>query len=184
MATLRVIRLAAPGVLLLVCGMAWGQSAPGDDSSGWGAVVSPFVWASSLGGHASVAGISTPVRAPFRDAVKNLDGVFMGNIELKNRQLGGFFVDGVHIDASATEQLLGLRAKVSVTSTTGALGAFFRAYSRPLDGLNAFGETRSFAIEPTAGLRWTRLSASTPGILRTIGSSTTLSKKGRSSASP
>ncbi|WP_456967610.1 hypothetical protein [Luteibacter sp. HA06] len=116
--------------------------------------------------------------------MKNLDGVFMGNIELKNRQLGGFFVDGVHIDASATEQLLGLRAKVSVTSTTGALGAFFRAYSRPLDGLNAFGETRSFAIEPAAGLRWTRLSASTPGILRTIGSSTTLSKKGRSSASP
>ncbi|WP_276120155.1 hypothetical protein [Pararhizobium qamdonense] len=50
---------------------------------------------------------------------------------------------------------IGLRIRTTIL----AAGAYYRIYDQLLGGETVFGDTRQFTIEPTVGLRWTKLQA-------------------------
>lgn len=128
------------------------------DQRRWKVIVSPYIWAASLDGHANVAGRRPDIDVPFSDIFKNLDFSAMGNVEITNGLYGVYF-DGQYTKTKQDEDFRSLTFGVDVTSTTLSAGAFFRALEVPLEGETLFGNQRVFAIEPTAGMRWTQLKA-------------------------
>ena len=146
--------------LLLFLQMAHGDepatTAHTTDSQ-WLLLASPFVWAPSMSGQAALGGVNTKVDVPFADVWENLSSVFMGNLELTNRTLG-FYVDGVHAKTDQSERVYGRKLGLAITQSTLAVGAYYRAYEYELGGETIFGEPRAWRIEPTAGVRWTKLS--------------------------
>lgn len=126
------------------------------DERRWKVIVSPYIWAASLNGHADVAGRRTDVDVPFKDIIKNLDLSVMGNVEVTNGIFGAYF-DGQYTKTSQDADVRSLTLRAHITSTTLSAGAFFRAIEVPLDGLTVFGNQRVFAVEPTVGVRWTQL---------------------------
>lgn len=128
------------------------------DQRRWKVIVSPYIWAASLDGHANVAGRRPDIDVPFSDIFKNLDFSAMGNVEITNGLYGVYF-DGQYTKTKQDEDFRSLTFGVDVTSTTLSAGAFFRAIEVPLEGETLFGNQRVFAIEPTAGMRWTQLKA-------------------------
>lgn len=135
------------------------QSPPAKfDKRRWSVIVSPYLWAASLNGHANVAGHRTDVDVPFKDIFKNLDFSMMGNVEITNGLYGVYF-DGQYTKTTQDANFHSLTLGADITSTTLSAGAFFRALEVPLDGMTVFGTQRVFAVEPTAGMRWTQLKA-------------------------
>lgn len=130
----------------------------------WAVIVSPYAWAASLKGDASLAGFNTDVDVPFSDVFDHLDFVLMGNIEVTNGQWG-FYVDAQHVRTSQDEELLSNEIGLKIRTTSLAAGAFFKAYEVELGGETVFARPRTLSIEPTAGIRWTKLEAdvSVPG---------------------
>lgn len=126
------------------------------DEHRWKVIVSPYIWAASLKGHADVAGRRAEVDVPFKDIIKNLDLSVMGNVEITNGLYGVYF-DGQYTKTTQDADFRTLRLEANISSTTLSAGAFFRAFEVPLDGMTVFGNQRVFAIEPTVGVRWTQL---------------------------
>lgn len=124
----------------------------------WAIIVSPYAWAASLKGDGSLAGFDTDVDVPFSDILHHLDFVLMGNIEVTNGQWG-VYADAQHVRTSQDEELLSHNIGIEIRTTSIAAGAFFKAYETQLGGDTVFGRPRTVSIEPTAGLRWTRLEA-------------------------
>jgi hypothetical protein len=124
----------------------------------WAVIVSPYAWAASLKGDGSLAGFDTDVDVPFSDVFHHLDFVLMGNIEMTNGQWG-FYVDAQHVRTSQDEELLNNEIGLKIRTTSLAAGAFFKAYEVELGGETVFARPRTLSIEPTAGLRWTKLEA-------------------------
>lgn len=129
----------------------------------WAVIVSPYAWAASLKGNAALAGLTTDVDVPFSDVFDHLDFVAMGNIEITNG-LWGVYFDAQHVKTSQDEELLSHEIALGITTTTLAAGAFYRVYEKELGGETVFGAPRRFSLEPTAGVRWTRLKAE-PSVL-------------------
>ncbi len=131
----------------------------------WAVIVSPYAWAASLEGNGSLAGFDTDVDVPFSDVFDHLDFVLMGNIEVTNGQWG-FYLDAQHVRTSQDEELLQNEIGLKIRTTSLAAGAFFKAYEIELGGETVFARPRTLSIEPTAGLRWTKLEAeaSVPGL--------------------
>lgn len=128
------------------------------DQQRWRVIFSPYVWGASLNGNAGLLGRSTTVDVPFKDIFNNLDMSFMGNVEISNGTFGAYF-DGQYTKTSQDEDVLGRQLGLDIVSTTLTGGVFYRIYQHALDGLTYFGKQRVFAIEPTAGVRWTQLKA-------------------------
>lgn len=124
----------------------------------WLILVSPFVWASSLDGELGLGGQQATVNESFTDLVKNVHGAFMGNIELSNRQYG-LYLDMVDVHAGLQDQVLGQALQVSIHQRLVTLSGFYRLYRQPLAGDTVFGEPRHFTLEPSLGLRWSRVQA-------------------------
>ncbi len=127
-------------------------------------IISPYVWGASLTGDAALAGRSTKVDIPFSDVVKHLDFAFMGAVEVTNGRLGAF-LNGQYVRTSQDEAIGSRTLGVDVRTSMLAAGVYYRVYEYALGGATVFGAPRSFAIEPTAGARWTRLD----GRLSTMG---------------
>ena len=130
----------------------------GTEARAWSVFVSPYAWAASLTGDAAIAGRRTAVAVPFSDVLSHLDLAVMGNIEVGNG-LYGVYLDGQHVETSQRAQALGLRLGIGITTTRLSAGAFFKLHEVALGGQTVFGRPRTLSLEPTAGLRWTRLSA-------------------------
>ncbi len=128
------------------------------DQQRWRVIFSPYVWGASLTGNAGLMGRSTSVDVPFKDILNNLDMSFMGNIEITNGTYGAYF-DGQYTKTSQKEDVLDRQLGLDITSTTLTGGVFYRIYQHDLDGLTYYGRQRVFAIEPTAGIRWTQIKA-------------------------
>ncbi|MDM9618849.1 hypothetical protein [Rhizobium sp. S96] len=124
----------------------------------WAVIVSPYVWAASLKGKASLAGFDTNVDVPFSEIFDHLDFVAMGNVEITNGQWGVYF-DGQYVQTSQDEQVLAHEIGLDITTTTLSAGAFYKAYEWQLGGNTVFGKPQTVSIEPTIGLRWTELKA-------------------------
>ncbi len=124
----------------------------------WAVIVSPYAWAASLKGSGSLAGFDTDVDVPFSEIFDHLDLVAMGNIELTNGQWGVYF-DGQYVKTSQSEDVFAHEIGLDITTTTLSAGAFYKAYEQQLGGDTVFGKPRTLSIEPTAGVRWTKLKA-------------------------
>lgn len=128
----------------------------GADGNVWKVMVSPYVWGASLSGNAAIGGIGSSVDVPFSETLKNLQFALMGNIEV-SKNAYGFFVDALYVDATKNEDVLPMDVDVGTTETLLSVGMFYRVYEKHLGGQTAFGGPKIFALEPTAGIRWTRL---------------------------
>ncbi len=128
------------------------------DQQRWRVIFSPYVWGASLNGTAGLLGRSTDVNVPFREIFDNLDMTFMGNVDISNGTVG-FFIDGQYVKTSQDENLRDNELALDIKTTTLAAGAYYRVYEQQLEGTTLFGNQRIFAIEPTLGVRWTRLEA-------------------------
>ncbi len=124
----------------------------------WAVIVSPYAWAASLKGKGSLAGFDTDVDVPFSDIFDHLDFVAMGNVEITNGTWGVYF-DGQYVETSQDERALAQEIGIGIKTTTLSAGGFFKAYEAPLGGDTVFGKPRTVSIEPTAGVRWTKLQA-------------------------
>ncbi|SEG66051.1 hypothetical protein [Bosea lathyri] len=125
----------------------------------WTITISPYLWAASLNGDASVFGIRTHVDVPFRDTLENLDLGVMGNVEI-SRGAFGAYVNGEYVDVSNDARIGPFNIGVGMKSYLVSAGAFYRVYQSELGGNTVFGAPRVFALEPTVGARWTRLTGS------------------------
>ena len=128
----------------------------------WKVIISPYVWATSLNGDTSVLGVPAHVNVPFDETLKNLDIAIMGNAEITNGIVGAYF-DGQYAKVSTDEPIHSVDIGVGMTSTVLSAGAYYRIYEAALGGDTVFGTMRTFAIEPTVGVRWTRLSTELKG---------------------
>lgn len=133
------------------------QIRPPKPAPGWSLLVSPYAWGASLKGKGSLAGIRTNIDIPFSEILDELDLAMMGNAEVTNGRYG-FYVDGQYVETSQSKHLLARRISLSVATTRLSAGVFFKLYETELAGTTAFGRPRTLSFEPTAGVRWTRLS--------------------------
>lgn len=124
----------------------------------WSIIVTPYIWTASLKGDAALAGQTSGVSVPFSDIVEHLDFALMGDVELTNGRFGAY-VDGQHVSTSQVEQVLGQDVGLKAKTTSVSAGLFLRLYEADLGGETVEGAPRRFAIEPTVGVRWTRLRA-------------------------
>ncbi len=132
------------------------QNIPKFDERRWRVIVSPYIWAASLNGHANILGRRTDIDVPFSDIFKNLDFSAMGNVEVTNGQWGVYF-DGQYTKTSQSMSVHSQTLGADISSTGLSAGAFWRVYEMPLDGETVFGGQQLFAFEPIVGLRWTQL---------------------------
>lgn len=133
------------------------QARPSNPAPEWALLVSPYAWGASLKGKGSLAGISTSIDVPFSDILDELDLAVMGNAEVTNGRFG-FYLDGQYVETSQSKHLLAHRISLGVATTRLSAGAFFKLYETELGGTTVFGRPRTLSFEPTAGVRWTRLS--------------------------
>lgn len=122
----------------------------------WSFTVTPYLWAASLNGDAAVFGIHRHVDVPFRDTLKNLDLGVMGEVEVRRGAFGVYF-NGQYVDVSSDEKIASFDVGTGMKSYLVSVGAFYRVYEAALGGNTVFGAPRVFALEPTVGARWTRL---------------------------
>ncbi|KUL96784.1 hypothetical protein DK26_01850 [Bosea sp. WAO] len=133
--------------------------APPSTASDWTVTVSPYLWGASLNGDAAVFHHKRAVDVPFRDTVKDLKFGIMGAVEVQRGKLG-FFVNGQYTDVESHERLRWLDIGVGSQSTMLAAGASYRLFEAALGGDTVHGTPRIFALDPLAGVRWTRMTGS------------------------
>jgi hypothetical protein len=154
--TLKSATVALPLLAFMQVAHAEGSAATPAEPQ-WLLLASPFVWAPSMNGQAALGGVNSKVDVPFSEVMHNLSSVFMGNLELTNRTLG-FYLDGVYAKTDQSERVYGRKVGLAITQTTLAAGVYYRVFEHALGGSTVFAEPRTWRIEPTFGLRWTRLS--------------------------
>ena len=131
------------------------HAAEADD---WSVTISPYVWAASLNGKASLAGFTTRVDVPFSDTFDHLDFAVFGDAEIRKGRWG-VFLDGQYVKTSQEENLRAQSLDLGVTTSRVQGALFYRIYDSPQGGDTATGSPRSFTIDPLVGLRWTKLKA-------------------------
>lgn len=153
-------RLASFSATLLTITAAAGTAAAQSEINNdrWRVTVSPYVWATSLDGHVTLAGRRAPVDVPFSDAFEHLEAAVMGDIEVRKGRWGGF-VDYQYARTNEAVSLLGVPAEMGTRATTLSGGLLYRLVDDPLGGRTVFGDQRSFRVEPIVGARWSKLRA-------------------------
>lgn len=129
----------------------------------WKVIISPYVWGAGLKGNSSILGVPAHIDVPFDKTLRNLDFALMGSIEITNGTFG-VYIDGQYADVSKDETIRSVQIGTGMTSTTMSAGVYYRMFESQLGGDTTFGTPRTFAIEPTIGVRWTKLSAALEGL--------------------
>ncbi len=150
------------GLLSLLCT----TNTRAGDSSGaalaadreWAVIVSPYLWAGSLDGSGSLAGFDTDINVPASEIIDHLDFVLMGNVEVTNGTWGTY-LDAQHVRTSQDEELLSNEIGLDITTTWIAGGVFYKVWERETGGSTVFDKPRTISLEPTVGVRWTKLRA-------------------------
>ncbi|WP_244482280.1 hypothetical protein [Rhizobium sp. Root1204] len=137
------------------------------DEKEWRVIVSPYVWAASLKGNASLAGFDTDVEVPFSDTFDHLDLAFMGNVEVTNGTWGAF-IDLQHVKTSQGEELQSQQLDLGITMNTVEGGIYYRAYEAALGGETVFGQPRRLSVEPLIGVRWSQLKGTVEALGRKV----------------
>lgn len=155
MTFLRPISLFLGLAGLAVAGSASAQAGADDQ---WRVTVSPYVWATSLDGNVTLAGHKAPVDVSASDAFDQLESIVMGDVEVRKGRWGAF-VDYQYAKTHEGVSLMGVPAELGTRSTTVSGGVLFRLIDDPVGGRTAFGDARSFRVEPLIGARWSKLRA-------------------------
>ena len=137
------------------------------DEKEWRVIVSPYIWAASLTGDASLAGFDTDVDIPFSDTFDHLDFAFMGNVEVTNGTWGAF-IDLQHVKTSQDEELKSHELELGVTMNTVEGGVYYRVYEQALGGDTVFGQPRRLSVEPLIGVRWSQLKGTIEALGRNV----------------
>jgi hypothetical protein len=131
---------------------ALAQEAAGDP---WRVTVAPYVWATALDGHATVAGIKSDVDVSFSDILDNLAGAAMMLVDFEKGRFG-VGVNGVYARLSPENDVNGI--EIDATSDMVQLGV--GPYYRLIDTVyrtSSTGRPLRFFIAPEAGFRFTYL---------------------------
>lgn len=155
-----VQRGLAPAALALLAGTspaaAQSTDAPTTDDR-WLFRVAPYLWATSLDGNATVAGIESDVDVSFGDILEDLSIAGMLLVDVQKGRFG-VAVNGVFARVSPDNDVGGIRIKA--TSDTVQLGV--APYYRVVDWAyrtSSSGQPLRLIVEPEAGFRFTYLRA-------------------------
>jgi hypothetical protein len=121
----------------------------------WHVTVAPYLWATSLDGHASVGGIKSDVDVPFSDLLKDLSFGAMMLIDVEKGRFG-IGVNGLYARVSPDSDVGPI--EIDATSDTMQLGV--APYYRVVDWAyrtSSSGEPLRLVIAPEAGFRFTYL---------------------------
>lgn len=150
-------RLALAALALLAGAMPAAAQSTDAPSAGdrWRVGIAPYLWATSLAGNATVAGIKSDVDVPFNDILKDLS---LAGMLLVDAQKGrfGIAVNSVFARVSPDNEVNGVDIKA--TSDTVQLGV--APYYRVVDWAyrtSASGKPLRLIVEPEAGFRFTYL---------------------------
>jgi hypothetical protein len=153
---------AATGAMVGLLGMAGAAAAqpadaPAPAGQTWNVTIAPYLWATSLDGNATVAGIKSDVDVPFSDILKDLSfgAMMLVDVEKGNFGVG---VNGVFARVSPDNEVNGI--KIDATSDTVQLGV--APYYRVVDWAyrqSPSGRPLRLTVEPEAGFRFTYLRA-------------------------
>ncbi|WP_312163076.1 hypothetical protein [Phenylobacterium sp.] len=124
----------------------------------WSVSISPYVWAASLDGKATLAGFRTHVDVPFSDVFEHLDLAALGEVEVRKGRWG-LYLDGQYVKTSQDEELMAQELGLGIVKAGATGGVFYRIYDSPQGGDTVAGEPRRFVVEPMIGMRWTKLKA-------------------------
>ena len=152
------VRFRLAAALTLTAGAAFHPSLVEAQDNGWSVTVSPYVWAASLDGNASLAGFDTHVDVPFSETFEHLDLALFGDVEIRKGRWG-VFIDGQYVKTSQEEDLLSQTLDLGITTSRAQGAIFYRIYASPQGGATVTGEPRVFTVDPLIGVRWTELKA-------------------------
>lgn len=122
----------------------------------WSLTITPYMWASSLKGNTVLRGIHARVDVPFSQTMKELQFGVMGAADLRVGKFGAY-INGEYGKIASDKHISRLTLGVGTKNYLISGGVYYRIYETALGGNTVFGTPRVFAIEPTAGLRWTNL---------------------------
>lgn len=152
------VRFRLAGALLATASTALASPVAAAEDDGWSVTVSPYVWAASLDGKASLAGFDTHVDVPFSEIFDHLDFAVFGDVEIRKGRWG-VFLDGQYVKTSQEENLLSQNLDLGITTSRAQGAVFYRIYDSPQGGDTVTGSPRTFTIDPMVGVRWTELKA-------------------------
>ncbi len=123
---------------------------PGDR---WTITVAPYLWATSIDGHAAVGGVRSDVDVPFSDLLKDLSFGAMMLVDVEKGRFG-VGVNGLFARVSPDSKVGDL--KIDATSDSAQLSVlpFYRALEWQYR-VSSSGEPLRLVIGPEAGLRYT-----------------------------
>jgi hypothetical protein len=125
---------------------------PGDR---WTVTIAPYLWATSLDGHASVGGIKADVDVPFSDLLKDLSFGAMMLIDVEKDRFG-IGVNSLFARVSPDSDVGPI--EIDATSDTGQLSV--APYYRLVEwqyGVSSSGRPLRLVVAPEAGFRFTYL---------------------------
>jgi len=123
--------------------------------NGWVVTVAPYLWATSMDGHAAVAGTKADVDVPFSDILKDLSFGAMMLVDVEKDRLG-IGVNGLYARVSPDSDVGGI--KFDATSDTVQLGV--APYYRLVEWTyrtSSSGQPLRLVVAPEAGFRFTYL---------------------------
>jgi len=123
----------------------------------WLVRIAPYLWATSLDGNATVAGIKSDVDVSFSDILKDLSlaGMLLADVQ-KGRF--GMAVNGVFARLSPDNEVNGVRIKATSDMVQLGAGPYYRVVDWTY-GTTASGKPLRLTVEPEAGFRFTYLRA-------------------------
>jgi hypothetical protein len=119
----------------------------------WAVTVAPYLWATSMDGHASVGGIKADVDVPFSDILKDLSFGAMMLVDVEKGRFG-VGVNGLFARVSSDTDVGPI--EIDSTSDTGQLA--IAPYYRVVDWAyrtSPSGRPRRLRVAPEAGFRYT-----------------------------
>ena len=153
----QALALATLALLAVVAPAAAQSTDAAGTGDHWLIRIAPYLWATSLDGNATVAGIKSDVDVPFSDILKDLSLAGMLLVDVQKDRFG-VAVNGVFARVSPDNEVGGV--KIKTTSDTVQLGV--APYYRVVDWAyrtSPSGKPLRLTVEPEAGFRFTYLRA-------------------------
>jgi hypothetical protein len=153
--SIRVLVAAMAATLTAVTPAVGQQAEPpaAAASDRWNITVAPYLWATSMDGHAAVAGIKSDVDVPVQDVLKDLSFGAMLAVDVEKGRFGIGF-NGLFARVSPDSKVGDI--KIDVTSDSGQLAIlpFYRLLEWQY-GVSSSGAPLRLVVAPEAGFRFT-----------------------------
>jgi hypothetical protein len=129
------------------------QKAALDDE--WVIWAAPYLWGLSMNGEAQLGDVVGDVDVAFSDILDDINIGVMGFLDGRKGQLG-FFVNPIYSRLRSTEDIDGVKIRVTNDTAIVAFGGYYRWIDEVVIGWEG-GESGRIIIEPYAGVRWTHM---------------------------